>query len=118
MPATAPVEIWPTNQVSVRLMIACRLLLAMSGSVSCRTARQSILDWPAASMRCAGNAVAAGAAIIIDDADFTAARVRETLVPLLADRTRIDAMAGAAASIGTRTGTENVIAMIDRALGR
>ena len=66
----------------------------------------------------AASAVAAGAAIIIDDADFTAARVRETLVPLLADRTRIDAMAGAAASIGTRTGTENVIAMIDRALGR
>jgi len=66
----------------------------------------------------AASAVAAGAAIIIDDADFTAACVRETLVPLLADRTRIDAMAGAAASIGTRTGTENVIAMIDRALGR
>ena len=62
MPATAPVEIWPTNQVSVRLMMACRLLLAMSGNVSCRTAPQSIRDWPAASMRCAGNAVAAGAA--------------------------------------------------------
>lgn len=66
----------------------------------------------------AASAVAAGAAIVIDDADFTPTQVRDTLVPLLADQARIDAMATAAASIGTRTGTENVIAMIDRALRR
>ena len=65
----------------------------------------------------AASAVAAGAAIIVDDADFTPEYVRSGLVPLLADRTRIDAMAAAAASIGTRTGTENVIALIDGALG-
>lgn len=64
----------------------------------------------------AAGAVAAGAAIIIDDAEFTPAAVRETLVPLLADGARIDAMAAAAASIGTRTGTENVIAMVDGVL--
>lgn len=66
----------------------------------------------------AASAVAAGAATIIDDSDFTSAAVREQLVPLLTDRARIDAMAVAAASIGTRTGTENVIAMIDRVVGR
>ena len=65
----------------------------------------------------AASAVAAGAAIIVDDADFTPEYVQSGLVPLLADRTRIDAMAAAAASIGTRTGTENVIALIDGALG-
>lgn len=64
----------------------------------------------------AAGAVAAGAAIIIEDAEFTPQAVRETLVPLLADRARIGAMAAAAASIGTRTGTENVIAMVDGVL--
>lgn len=66
----------------------------------------------------AASAVAAGAALIIDDADFTAGAVRERLVPLLADRAQIEAMAAAAASIGTRTGTENVIAMVDGVLAR
>ena len=60
--------------------------------------------------------MAAGAAILVDDADFTPEYVRSALVPLLADRARIDAMAAAAASIGTRTGTENVIALIDGVL--
>ncbi len=64
----------------------------------------------------AASAVAAGAAILVDDADFTPEYVRSALVPLLADRARIDAMAAAAASIGTRTGTENVIALIDGVL--
>ena len=66
----------------------------------------------------ARSAVEAGAAVLIDDADFTPDRVRSESLPLLADRDRIDAMAAAAASIGTRTGTENVIAMIDEALAR
>ncbi|HEX5859139.1 MAG TPA: UDP-N-acetylglucosamine--N-acetylmuramyl-(pentapeptide) pyrophosphoryl-undecaprenol N-acetylglucosamine transferase [Microbacterium sp.] len=66
----------------------------------------------------ARSAVQAGAAVLIDDADFTPERVRSEVVPLLADRAKLDAMAAAAASIGTRTGTENVIAMIDEALAR
>ena len=65
----------------------------------------------------ASSAVRAGAAILIPDAEFTADRVRTEIVPLLADETRRKAMTDAAASVGTRTGTENVIAMIDEALG-
>ena len=39
MPAIAAVEMWPTNQVSVRLMTACRLLFSINGSARARTAR-------------------------------------------------------------------------------
>lgn len=66
----------------------------------------------------AGSAVRAGAAILIPDAEFTADRVRSQIVPLLADENRRAAMTEAAASVGTRNGTENVVAMIDEALGR
>ncbi|GAA2993126.1 UDP-N-acetylglucosamine--N-acetylmuramyl-(pentapeptide) pyrophosphoryl-undecaprenol N-acetylglucosamine transferase [Microbacterium terrae] len=65
----------------------------------------------------ASSAVRAGAAILIPDAGFTGDRVRDEVVPLLADATRRAAMTAAAASAGTRTGTENVIALIDGALG-
>lgn len=64
----------------------------------------------------AGSAVRAGAARIIPDAEFTADRVRTEVVPLLADAARRRAMTEAAASVGTRTGTENVVRMIDDAL--
>ncbi|WP_417511265.1 UDP-N-acetylglucosamine--N-acetylmuramyl-(pentapeptide) pyrophosphoryl-undecaprenol N-acetylglucosamine transferase [Microbacterium sp.] len=64
----------------------------------------------------AASAVAAGAALLIEDSTFTGDKVREELLPLLADRTRIDRMAEAAAHVGTRTGTQNVVAMIDSAL--
>ncbi|MER7797673.1 glycosyltransferase [Microbacterium sp. NPDC096154] len=66
----------------------------------------------------ASSSIAAGAAILIDDAAFTADRVRSDVLPLLRDEGRIAAMAAAAEATGTRHGTENVIAMIDRALGR
>ncbi|MCH6229811.1 UDP-N-acetylglucosamine--N-acetylmuramyl-(pentapeptide) pyrophosphoryl-undecaprenol N-acetylglucosamine transferase [Microbacterium sp. CFH 31415] len=66
----------------------------------------------------ASSAVRAGAAILIADADFTGDRVRSDIVPLLADESSRAAMAAAAASVGTRSGTENVIALIDMALGR
>lgn len=64
----------------------------------------------------AASAVDAGAARLISDGDFTAARVREEIVPLLADAERREAMARAANHVGTRSGTDNVIAMLDRAL--
>jgi len=64
----------------------------------------------------AQSAVDAGAAIVIPDADLTADRVRSQVVPLLADDARRAAMRQAAASVGTRTGTRNVVAMIDEAL--
>lgn len=65
----------------------------------------------------AASAVGAGAAILLDDGSFTGDTVRAEIVPLLGDRERIATMAAAAGHVGTRTGTENVIAMIDRALG-
>ncbi|GAB2838859.1 glycosyltransferase [Microbacterium insulae] len=66
----------------------------------------------------ASSAIRAGAAILIPDAELTGDRVRSEIVPLLADDDRRSRMAAAAASTGTRTGTENVIALIDEALGR
>nr|WP_206686604.1 MULTISPECIES: UDP-N-acetylglucosamine--N-acetylmuramyl-(pentapeptide) pyrophosphoryl-undecaprenol N-acetylglucosamine transferase [Microbacterium] len=66
----------------------------------------------------AASAVEAGAARIIADADFTPGRVRSEVVPLLTDEAALTRMREAAASVGTRTGTENVIAMIDEALAR
>ncbi|GAA2016075.1 glycosyltransferase [Microbacterium ulmi] len=66
----------------------------------------------------AASAVRAGAAVLIPDVEFSADRVRSEVVPLLADAARRDAMRAAAATVGTRTGTENVVAMIDGALGR
>lgn len=65
----------------------------------------------------AGSAVAAGAAQLLDDATFDGDAVRRIVVPLLGDPDRIRRMAEAAETAGTRTGTENVVAMIDRALG-
>jgi UDP-N-acetylglucosamine--N-acetylmuramyl-(pentapeptide) pyrophosphoryl-undecaprenol N-acetylglucosamine transferase len=64
----------------------------------------------------AASAVRGGAAILIPDAEFTGDRVRSEIVPLLADEHRRSAMTEAAASVGTRNGTENVVAMIDDAL--
>lgn len=64
----------------------------------------------------AASSVDAGAAIIIDDADFTPETVRRVIVPLLEDDEKRSAMQKAAEESGTRTGTENVIEMIDRAL--
>ncbi|WCD91861.1 UDP-N-acetylglucosamine--N-acetylmuramyl-(pentapeptide) pyrophosphoryl-undecaprenol N-acetylglucosamine transferase [Microbacterium sp. nov. GSS16] len=64
----------------------------------------------------AASAVDAGAAVLLDDATFDGDAVREKIVPLLGDRSRIDAMAAAAERIGSRTGTEDLIALIDRAL--
>lgn len=65
----------------------------------------------------AASAVAAGAAELLDDATFDGEAVRRIVVPLLKDRARIARMAAAAEHVGTRNGTENVIAMIDRAVG-
>ena len=64
----------------------------------------------------AASAVERGAARLIDDADFTPERVRRDVVPLLTDPARIERMRVAAEGAGTRRGTENVIAHLDRAL--
>ena len=64
----------------------------------------------------AASAVAHGAAILIPDADFTPETVRDRILPLLTDADERAGMAEKAAEIGIRTGTENLIAMIDEAL--
>ncbi|MGX1702328.1 undecaprenyldiphospho-muramoylpentapeptide beta-N-acetylglucosaminyltransferase [Microbacterium sp. NPDC055357] len=64
----------------------------------------------------AGSAVRAGAARLIADAEFTPDRVRSEIVPLLADGATREQMREAASRIGTRRGTENVVALVDEAL--
>ena len=68
--------------------------------------------------RNAAEAVAAGAAVLIPDAEFTGDRVRTEVIPLLRDAERRERMRDAAAEVGTLRGTQNVIALIDEALGR
>jgi UDP-N-acetylglucosamine--N-acetylmuramyl-(pentapeptide) pyrophosphoryl-undecaprenol N-acetylglucosamine transferase len=64
----------------------------------------------------AASAVAAGAAILLEDGTFDGDVVRSVVVPLLGDADRIARMAAATQKVGTRTGTDDVIALIDRAL--
>ncbi|MGP3535084.1 UDP-N-acetylglucosamine--N-acetylmuramyl-(pentapeptide) pyrophosphoryl-undecaprenol N-acetylglucosamine transferase [Microbacterium sp. RD1] len=64
----------------------------------------------------AASAVAAGAARLVPDAAFTSDAVRRDIVPLLRDAGALGAMRAAAASVGTRAGTDNVVAMIDDVL--
>ncbi len=64
----------------------------------------------------ASSAVAAGAAQLLDDASFDGDAVRRLVLPVLGDPDRLAAMAAAAEKVGTRTGTEDVIALVDRAL--
>ena len=66
----------------------------------------------------AAAAIDAGAAVLIEDADLDGDRVRSTVIPLLVDEERRRTMARAAERIGSRTGTEDLIALADRALGR
>ncbi|MGF3055022.1 undecaprenyldiphospho-muramoylpentapeptide beta-N-acetylglucosaminyltransferase [Microbacterium sp. YY-01] len=64
----------------------------------------------------AASAVAAGAAILEDDSSFTAERIRQSVIPLLADSAARERMASAAQRVGSRRGTENLIALVDDAL--
>lgn len=64
----------------------------------------------------AASAVEAGAAILIDNADFTAETVRGSVIPLLQDAAARERMRTAAGRIGTRHGTENLIELIDAAV--
>ncbi len=68
----------------------------------------------------AASAVAAGAARLIPDAEFTPDRVRGEVVPLLADPEALGALRAAAeaSAPAARAGTAAVVAQIDEALGR
>ena len=66
--------------------------------------------------RNAREAVAAGGAILVEDAAFTPTAVRETILPLLGDRGRLDSMATAMTSVGIPDGTARAVALIDAAV--
>lgn len=58
--------------------------------------------------------VAAGGGLLVPDARLDAAWVRTELVPLLGDRARLDAMAGAARSVGQVDGAARVVDLVER----
>lgn len=66
----------------------------------------------------AASAVQSGAALLIPDGEFTEDRIRTEIAPLLRDAAALTRMRAAASEVGTRTGSENVLALIDRALAR
>ena len=59
----------------------------------------------------------AGAAVVVDNVAFTPDWVADHLLPLLADRAELAAMAARAETIGVRDGAERMVALIGTALG-
>lgn len=64
----------------------------------------------------AREAVEAGGARVVSDADFTPAWVAAELVPLLRSRATIAEMAARIATVGVLDGTDRMVGLIDRAL--
>lgn len=60
----------------------------------------------------AADAVRAGGALLVGDADFTPAWVRAQLVPLLEDRDRVARLAAGIATVGTRDGSDRMVALV------
>ncbi len=58
---------------------------------------------------------AAGGCVLVDDAEVTAAWVAATVVPLLSDRSALETMARAAASVGQRDAAELLADLVDEA---
>ncbi len=58
---------------------------------------------------------AAGGGLLVDDAEVTAAWVADTVVPLLSDRSALETMARAAASVGQRDADELLADLVDEA---
>ena len=59
--------------------------------------------------------LAAGGALLVDDARFTPEWVHDELVPLLLDRARVADLAARAASTGHLDGTDRMVDLVDRA---
>ena len=64
----------------------------------------------------AREAVDAGGALLVRDADFDPEWVRSVLIPLLLSRATIADMAARIATTGTREGTDRMVALVHRAL--
>lgn len=61
--------------------------------------------------------VQAGGALMVRDADLTAQVIRDTVLPLLLDRERIDAMSAALADRGTARADESMAYLVDEVAG-
>jgi UDP-N-acetylglucosamine--N-acetylmuramyl-(pentapeptide) pyrophosphoryl-undecaprenol N-acetylglucosamine transferase len=68
--------------------------------------------------RNAQSQVAAGGALMVENAQFTPQWVSSQLVPLLLDRPQIAAMAARTSAIGTRDGADRTVDLIQDALRR
>jgi UDP-N-acetylglucosamine--N-acetylmuramyl-(pentapeptide) pyrophosphoryl-undecaprenol N-acetylglucosamine transferase len=66
----------------------------------------------------AADVVAAGGGRLVPDTEFTPAWVATELVPLLQDRAAVAEMAARAATVGISDGTDRMVALVQRALGR
>lgn len=66
----------------------------------------------------AAEAVGAGGALLVEDADFTAAWVTTELVALLRDRDRVASMAARMTGVGIPDATDRMVALIERAVPR
>ncbi|MBC7725413.1 MAG: UDP-N-acetylglucosamine--N-acetylmuramyl-(pentapeptide) pyrophosphoryl-undecaprenol N-acetylglucosamine transferase [Burkholderiaceae bacterium] len=64
----------------------------------------------------ARDAVDGGAAVLVENADFTAEWVADQLLPLLQDRAAIAAMAASATAIGVRDGADRLVDLIEAAV--
>jgi UDP-N-acetylglucosamine--N-acetylmuramyl-(pentapeptide) pyrophosphoryl-undecaprenol N-acetylglucosamine transferase len=56
--------------------------------------------------------------VLVDDGEFTGQWVARELVPMLRRRAVIADMAARASSIGSLDGTDRMLELVDRALGR
>ena len=63
----------------------------------------------------AAGVVAAGGALLVEDAELTPAWVRDTLIPLLFDEARLRGMSERARGAGALDGTERLYALVQRA---
>ena len=64
----------------------------------------------------AAGVVDAGGGLILKDEDFVPAWVESTLIPLLADHSRIEAMGERAATVGVRDGSDRMVSLIHLSL--
>lgn len=60
----------------------------------------------------ARQAVDAGAAVLVDDSEFTPGWVERSLVPLMLDRAGLASMAARATAIGVRNGTDRMVDLV------
>jgi UDP-N-acetylglucosamine--N-acetylmuramyl-(pentapeptide) pyrophosphoryl-undecaprenol N-acetylglucosamine transferase len=63
----------------------------------------------------AADVVSSGGGVMVEDREFTPQWVNRNLLPLLANVSRLEAMAAASASVGVADGADRLVALIDQA---